>query len=359
MPIANAQTIEEILNWTREHTLSHGRKIPVCIWSPRGAGKTQLIRNYCASRELGFRGYHPAHDADGSDIVGIAYRDEDLQRTMHARPMWLPGKNDAIEWQKEGIIFIDEINRANTKVLNGLLEPLGEGTLEKSNWELPEGWQFVLAANPPIPGYDVNPLDEAMMNRMIHVPLDFDVISWASWAETADLPRELISFTARYPDMFTANNDGELPDTIQPQATPRTMEYLARLYEPGMDEDLLLHLAKGLIGKVPGEAFVAHTKAVDKPVSAEEILTGKFSEKLGAHINNNRDDLVNASEVLLLSYLSKFTIDQADKLFPNIVAYIQMLGADRGSKFLISLKEYAPEWYPPVSAYFSTLPQNS
>ena len=61
---------------------------------------------------------------------------------------------------------------------------------------------------------------------------------------------------------------------------------------------------------------------------------------------------MEASQTLLISYLSKYDVGSADSVFPNIVTYTQMLGADRGSHFLLELRNHAPEWYEPVAKHF-------
>jgi hypothetical protein len=346
-PLYNTATVEKVIDWVRAHPLKDGRLIPVCVWGDRGVGKTQFIRGYCQRRRIGFRGYHPAHDNSGSDIIGLPYLDEAIQRTVYARPMWLPSENDAVSWDERGLIFIDEINRAPKAVLAGLMEPIGEGTLEKSGWHLPEGWGFICAANPPNEKYQVITLDEALMNRMIHVALGFDAIRWAAWAGGTDVSDDVVSFMARFPNMM-AEAKPRLPDEIDVQATPRSLEYLARLYEPGMDRNLLRVLAHGLIGKVAGEAFIAHMENPDKPVIPEEVFTGRFQEKLGAHLTAGRRDLIDASQTMLVAMMSRYQLppdaERAEQMVKPIVTYIQMLGVDHSEHFISQVRDQAPHW---------------
>jgi len=318
---------------------------------------TQFIRNFCIQRKLGFRGYHPAHDSEGADIVGLPYLDEKIERTVYARPLWLPGENDALEWDKEGIIFIDELNRAPKAVLAGLMEPLGEGSLEKAGWELPKGWGFVIAANPPNEKYQVAKLDEALMNRMVHIALGFDPVRWAAWAGNTEIDADIVTFLARNPEMM-AEAVPKLPDEIDVQATPRSLEYLARLYEPGMDQDLLRVLAHGLIGRHAGEAFIRHVNGIDKPVSAEEVLAGQFAEKLGSHIANRRYDLIDASMTLLVAMMARFRLardgqgqltEKAQSDLRAVATYLQMLGQlgqEYPNRFVQMTWDQARHWIP-------------
>lgn len=355
-PNYNTAMVERVFDWVRSHPLPDGRIIPICIWSDAGVGKTQFIRAYCREKGIGFRGYTPAHDHDGSEMAGLPYLDEDVKRTVYARPLWLPQEGDSVEWNAEGVIFIDEINRANPSVLSGLMELLGEGSLQKSGWKQPRGWGFICAANPPNERYQVRELDRALMNRMLHIALDFDPIRWAAWAGEKDVDEEVIAFLARFPDSLAETNAG-LPKEIQPQATPRTLEYLARLYEPGMDTDLLRVLAHGLLGPVAGEAFIQHLSASDKPVMPREVFTNAFQERLSAHIGQGREDLIQASITMVVATMSRFPLerDGSGQLTPrmqeavrSVVTYVQMLGAERARGMLDQVCRQAPDWVEPL-----------
>lgn len=347
----DTKRVEQVLDWVRRHPLPGGRIIPVCIWSDRGAGKTALVRAYCMKREYGFRGIQPAHSNDGTDIVGLRHYEPKIERTVHARPLWLPSENDPINWSRRGVIFIDEINRSHKAVLRGLMEPLGEGSIDQVGWKLPEEWAFVCAANPPRAGYDVDVLDEALMDRMIHIPLGFDVVRWIAWADSADIPEDVAAFTARFPQMMAEAQTGL--EHLDIQATPRSMEHLARLYEPGMDPELLQILAEGLIGKTPAESFLRHVMDADGPVGAIDVLAGAFEERLAAHLESGREDLIEASRALVVGKLAvtRFRVGIDEPLARQVAAYVQMLGGgERWECFWEQLSSAAPHWAEPIGA---------
>ena len=188
---------------------------------------TQSIKSYGKTRDLEVRTYHPAHDVNGADIVGKAYHDEESDETRYALPAWLPTEDDA----PEGLLFIDELNRAPQEVLAGLMEPLGEGTIAQSGWELPRGWNIVAAANPSEMGYMVQDLDEAMVDRMLHYAPGWDARHWGSWAQSADLPPEIIDFALRHQGGLVVTGESQLPLEIEQKlrTTPRTLEYMGAL----------------------------------------------------------------------------------------------------------------------------------
>ena len=326
--------------------------IPICIWGDRGIGKTALIHEYCLKHKIGFRVFHPAHNTNGADIVGLPYFDRRIERTVHARPLWLPSSSDGINFSDQGLIFIDEINRAPSAVLQGLTEPLGEGTLEQAQWKLPPNWGFICAADPPRPGYEVAELDEALMNRMLHIPLSFDVVSWVAWAETEEVPDDVRTFTAKFPEMM-AKTMTALPKEIEINATPRSMEYLARLYEPGMNPTLLTIIAEGLIGDLAAKAFLEHVQPGEQSlVTALEILGGDFEEKLGAQISADNNDLIRASQTMLVAKLAntKYNSQEDDAVVQQIVRYMNLLGSERAQSFWAELSTKSRDWAVAVHA---------
>ena len=350
-PRYDATMVEKVFDWVREHPLPDGRIIPICVWGEKGTGKTQLIRSYASKNQIGFNGYHPVYDASGSDMAGLAYLDERIGRTMYALPRWLPIENDSVTWHQRGIIFIDELNRANEEVLAGLMEPLGEGSIEQADWHLPPGWSFICAANPPSGDYQVRQLDEALMDRMVHIALGFDHTLWATWARSSGVAGDVTSFVSRFPGLM-AKADMAMPEGVEISATPRSMEYLARLYEPKMDRELLTVLAHGLIGKVAGDAFIAHVSDSDQPVSAEDIFTGRFKERLGAHLQGGRHDLIDAASSLLVAAMAGYAPPQAEDTsfgaLEQIGVYMQMIGPGPASALVDDLHNQAPAWIAPL-----------
>ena len=277
---------------------------------------TQIIKAYCRERDIGLRVYAPAHDVTGGDIVGRAYTDEETGRTRYALPSWLPTEQS----EPEGLLFIDELNRANPEVLAGLMEPLGEGTIAQSGWEIPDGWSIVCAANPAETGHAVQKLDTAMVNRMLHFAPGWDPPSWAAWAKGVGVDPAIINYALRWREEHVEVGTEELPLEMQDKlrCSPRTLEYFGALYEPGMPAGLLRVVTEGLMGREQGAQFIADLSSPDAPIPAEVILTPPTPEPLGGkriftydeildawanQLGSDRDSLIIATGELLLAAL--------------------------------------------------------
>lgn len=263
----------DLFDWIRAHPMPDGRMIPVVIWGSKGTGKTQQIKAYCKDRGLEIRSYHPAHDTNGQDILGQPRTDPDTGKVSYSLPEWLP-----TEPGNGGVWFIDEINRAQTAVLAGLMEPLGEGTIAQSNWKIPEGWMIIAAANPTETGYLVEEVDEAMVDRMLHYSPGWEAPVWGHWAKTkGGVHPDIVDFVFQNPETLPAVTDlgqSQLPHEIEGKlgATPRSLTYFASLYEPDMPEGMLRVIVHGLLGRKAGDAFVETLNRAEKPLRAEEIL---------------------------------------------------------------------------------------
>lgn len=331
--------LERLLDWIRLHPLADGRYVPVCMWGARGTAKTASVKAYATDREFGMRVFQPAHNTLGSDIVGIPRIDPDTNRTVYSLPEWLP---IAGECEPSGVLFIDEVNRSKIEVLQGLMEVIGEGQISQSGWKLPEGWMIVAAANPNIPGYEVTPLDDAFLGRMLHIPSPANLANWSRYADGSGLPRKVVDFMLQNRDLVDIG-ESDLPDDVNPSLSLRSGEYLGRLYEEDMDLALLDLIARGLWGAEAAEALIDHHNDPARPLSGPEILAGRFDAVLSHWLDEQRHDLVRASTERMIAFLqprdparSKATLAAA--------RYLSQLPDSLFREAIVAFGESAPGW---------------
>lgn len=335
-------SLSELLDWVRSHPLSTGRVVPVCIWGERGIGKTAMLESYARRHNLGLEVYHPAHDDSGSTIVGMPYIDEETGETTYAIPRNLP-----TEPGNGGILFLDEINRANEKVLQGLMEILGEGRIGQSGWSLPEGWAVVAAANPPSTAYATSQMDEAMYNRMLHYAPGWDGPSWVVWAEKQGLSRRVIDFALENPDLVRTGTS-QLPQAVVQTTTPRTLEFMARLEDAHMDQALRWVIAQGLLGEDAAEQYMLHCQDTEEPLSPREIVAGRDIEERISHWRaEHRSGLIIASTGRLLASLKGRLPEQEPQrevIRAGIARWMMMLDEQLFRDAVAAFAESAPAW---------------
>jgi hypothetical protein len=193
--------------------VSGGRAKPIFIYGAPGIGKTQIVGQ--AANELGidvmkldlqfmspedFLGIPSKIDIEDPTIKGGKLIKGGAGATRMNPPVWLPRTNG--EEDKGGLIFMDEMNRANKPVLNAIMQFVQEGRI-MSIYDLPSKWIIVAAGNRPEEAEGVQDLDFALADRFTvknYVPT---VEKWAEWAEKNKrvLP-ELVTFLMFNKDLF-------------------------------------------------------------------------------------------------------------------------------------------------------------
>ncbi len=192
----SADSVKHLL----EHQLEqarHARPTPVCIWGLHGIGKTELVRGLAAERNMELIYIAPAQFEEMGDLVGMPVLETDGEGrtvTRFAPPAWAPTH------EGPGILLLDDFNRADDRILRGLMQLLQYYALV--SWALPPKWLIVLTANPDGGDYSVTALDDAMLTRMLHVSMTFDVHAWARWAEQAGVDTRGIHFVLAYPELL-------------------------------------------------------------------------------------------------------------------------------------------------------------
>ncbi len=173
--------------------LDDRKRLPLCIWGVPGVGKTEVVASYAKENNLPLVVIHPAQFEEMGDLLGMPYKDG--AQTKWAPPEWVP------QHEGPGIVLLDDLNRADARILNGLLALLQDGRL--ASWALPDRWVIIATANPYNSQMSVTHMDEAITGRMQHVHLRFDMTGWQVWARAQKLDIRGLSFFNRYPELLS------------------------------------------------------------------------------------------------------------------------------------------------------------
>lgn len=270
---ANATEIEAFLNHVLENT-----RVPVCIWGKHGIGKTELVENFAKANGFDFTYIAPAQFEEMGDLVGMPKIVDG--KTVFAAPSWIPTTN------KKGILLIDDVNRADDRILRGIMQLLQN--YELVSWKLPENWQIILTANPDGGDYSVTPMDDAMLTRMLHITMTFEVKTWVKWAKVNNIDNRCIDFVLTHPSLIT----GE-------RTTPRTLVQFFKNIQPITNWKDNLALIQ-LLGDATLDAstvasFIAYVQNdMQLLLTPEEILN---SEDFENEVENRLQDLVMGDAV--------------------------------------------------------------
>ncbi|MEZ4685620.1 MAG: AAA family ATPase [Bacteroidia bacterium] len=254
--------IKHVLRANRQVEKEGKRKTPVCIWGRHGIGKTEIVENLAQELGYDFAYIAPAQFEEMGDLVGMPAIEDG--RTVFRAPQWVPTSPGP------GILLIDDVNRADDRILRGIMQLLQN--YELVSWKLPADWHIILTANPDGGDYSVTPMDEAMLTRMMHITLEFEVKEWARWAQLGGVDPRGISFVLTYPELVSGN-----------RTTPRTLvqffESTGQIEDLATELDLIQILGASTLDAETVSAFVAWVNQnLAELVSPDEILNAEDFE---------------------------------------------------------------------------------
>ena len=264
----NSKEIKEILlhifDRNNQLNIENKRGTPICVWGTHGLGKTQMIRDFAREKKWKFAYIAPAQFEEMGDLHGMPYiidpdgKISGDEYTVYSPPDWVPKE------EGPGILLIDDINRADDRILRGCMQLLQN--FELSSWKLPSKWQIVATANPEGGDYSVTPMDGAMLTRMLHTTLKFDPKVWAEWANDNNIDQRGIAFVLTYPELVNAE-----------RTTPRS---LTQFFEQ-------IKTIKDLKKKINLVEAIALS-------SLDDLTTSSFMN----FINDELSTLINPEEIL-------------------------------------------------------------
>lgn len=248
--------IQHCIQTNLEAEKSGRKKTAICIWGKHGIGKTQLVEELARSNNYPFVYIAPAQFEEMGDLVGMPKIIDNS--TKFIAPDWVP------KTEGPGILLIDDANRADDRILRGIMQLLQN--YELVSWKLPSKWQIILTANPDGGDYSVTPMDDAMLTRMMHITMDFDVKEWAKWAEENQVDQRGINFVLTYPEMVSGD-----------RTTPRTLvqffESISSIDDLSQELGLVQMLADSCLDSNTATSFIAFVNNnLSKLITPEKII---------------------------------------------------------------------------------------
>jgi len=242
------------------------RPTPICIWGLHGIGKTAIVKSFANANGWKFRYCAPAQFEEMGDLHGLPVRHDpnpDVQgdeTTIYMAPEWVPREDD----EGPGILLLDDLNRADDRILRGVMQLLQE--FEMFSWKLPPKWQIVCTANPEGGDYSVSTMDDAMLTRMLHLTMVFDLKAWSRWASSAGVDARGIAFVLTYPEVITGK-----------RTTPRTLaqffDQIGPLSDLKKDIEIVRVLAESSLDSITATTFLAFVNDdLEQLINPEDIL---------------------------------------------------------------------------------------
>lgn len=232
-------------------------KQPAFLHGSPGIGKSMIVRQvadalYAAEYGMTVDGNGRLRNAAGQftahrpwfvDIRMVLLDPVDLRglptvngdgRAHWAIPDFLPRDGN-------GVVFLDEFNRASTMVQNSGFQLILDRRL--GEYVLPDGRAIVAAGNYESDGGGVQRMSSALVNRFVHLHMTVDINDWCTWAASAGVDPLVIAFLRYRPELLH-----QFSRTEHAFPTPRSWVYVSTLLAQQPEDEILLAMVAGAVG---------------------------------------------------------------------------------------------------------------
>lgn len=238
-------------------------KRPFFIWGPPGIGKSDSVRQVCASLNLELRDRRMSQ-CDPTDIKGFPA--PDLKKGVMR---WLPDNLLPTPQDPPGLLFLDELNSAPPAVQAACYQLILDRRC--GDYVLPDHWAIGAAGNNEGDRGVVHRMPRPLANRFVHLHAEVDIDEFLQYGEAHGMPAEQIAFH-RFRSALVHHVDPNSTDHAFP--TPRSWMFVKEIREgKKLSARLERELVKGTIGEGPATEFYSFLELIREMPDLEKIYT--------------------------------------------------------------------------------------
>ena len=175
------------------------RQRPILLIGAPGIGKTQIMEQIAGECKVALVSYTITHHTRQS-AIGLPFIQEKefggkkYSVTEYTMSEIIGSVYEQMEktGQKEGILFIDEINCVSETLAPTMLQFLQCKSF--GNQKVPEGWIIVAAGNPPEYNKSVREFDVVTLDRVKKIEVEPDFSVWKEYAYSAGVHGAILSY---------------------------------------------------------------------------------------------------------------------------------------------------------------------
>jgi hypothetical protein len=300
------------------------------ITSKPGVAKSAIGRSI--ADKMGFRYMDMRLSmADESDfkfpfLTDMDYDNKTIKVSGYAVPQWAYEANSA-----PTIIHFEELNRAPQFVRNAALQIL----LEREIGEFKFNGTVLMMASGNLgdeDGTDVEELDSALNNRLIHINHTLSVDEWLNDFAETNCHRLITSFIKAHPEKMyqTATENSKA------YATPRSWTMLSEFIVTNFGQDaspreflpLLKEVATGYIGNTAMK-FIQYCEDMLN-ISIQDVLNNydRVKKDLEKYNRDKNSELIQSLKEIDITKLN-------DKQLTNAVKFLKNVGDDEKTAYLL------------------------
>lgn len=371
---------------TKDMLLNLPIEIAVLISGNHGIGKSAIVKQVAKFLGVPCIDFRLSQN-DVGDLKGMPFHIRG--RTVFAPPEFFPLKEaDALElkdllglaedislgrYGDKGILFLDEINRANREVQQAAFELVLDRRLNLRS--LPDGWRVVAAINGDDSIYTVNEMEPAFLSRFALIDLRPTTQEWLEWAEgDGHVHDAVVQFIRKQPDFLDptpeAIKDAQKQGVVKVHDRrawdmfsrtlikfendhangTRTKKPLAKNEEAYSE---LILVSGAFVGLMASTAFKTFIEMDYDALDANIILnqfTDDIKKKLESIVEAGRTPELAAYNDLIVAYIKKNVKTKlSKKQKENLTAYVFILPNELignfWQNFNDTLKDISEDWY--------------
>lgn len=247
-----------------------GRAINPMFTGEAGLGKSEITQMWVKKQQqrnpgFGFLDLRIAY-MEAPDLIGLPENEvlaDGSKITSHYSPDFWPR-----DMESEGLILLEEPNRATTGTMNCLMQLLTDFKVHK--YTLPKGWMIAACINPDSSEYDVNTMDAALKDRFVEFEVEYEHMTFVDFMDAAKYHESVQMFVGSgiwtYKSTKEIGKDGKY-------ISPRTWSKVNAAEMAGVNKSRQLHrlTVQSILGKDIGNEY--HKFCYDSaPVTASDII---------------------------------------------------------------------------------------
>lgn len=241
--------------------------MPVFIHGSPGIGKSYIVNEIAKTKEWELIDVRLSQ-LDPVDLRGIPSIVDG--QTVWMPPIFFPKQSD-----KNGILFLDELNSAPPSVQAAIYQLILDRKL--GEYKLPSNWRIVCAGNRISDRGVVFKLPTPLANRMVHLSVEARFDDFKMFAIKNDLHSFVIGFLGFRPDLLSSEPISE-DDSNPAFATPRTWHFLSDILRQTDRLEDIVPIIYGTIGYGSGIEFLSYVKVYEKLPNVRAIYEGHYPE---------------------------------------------------------------------------------
>ena len=309
-------------------------KLPVLIRGRHGVGKSEVVYQIAATRDLPVVERRASQMTEG-DLLGLPdVADTSIngrKATTWNAPDWL-----VTACEQPVLLFLDEVDRATMEVRQGLFELTDSRKL--NGWHLHADTLIVAAVNGGEHGaqYQVGEMDPAELDRWTVFDVEPSTEDWLTWAN--DKVHTVLWDFINQNRMHLEHEGDFEPNKVYPsrrswQRFNDTAAASGTMNEDG-DRDLLFNLATAFVGFEAAVALRDFTENYAWQVTIEDLLdNGQIDKTADWGINDH------SAMIEKISSAQTFVDDLSEQQIQNLADYFVSLPSEVAMKLWTVLGE--------------------